>query len=69
MENTGDTIAENNAENNAEINDNNHDFCSKTNCKTKEKKCYANFCVICGVNLGYENPRQLCGKTYCPYED
>lgn len=25
-----------------------------------------NACVICGLDLGRENPRQLCRKTYCP---
>jgi len=24
-----------------------------------------NRCLICGVDLGDCNPRQLCGKTYC----
>ena len=24
-----------------------------------------NACVVCGVNLGSANPRQLCGKTEC----
>lgn len=24
-----------------------------------------NLCTICGRNLGAQNPRQLCGKTYC----
>ena len=27
-----------------------------------------NLCVICGVNMGECNPRQLCGKTRC-YEE
>ena len=27
-----------------------------------------NLCVICGVDMGDCNPRQLCGKTRC-YED
>ena len=25
-----------------------------------------NRCIICGVDMGYCNPRQLCCKTYCP---
>jgi len=37
-----------------------------------EKKFYklieSNYCVSCGVNMGYCNPRQYCCKTYCPYE-
>jgi hypothetical protein len=27
-----------------------------------------NFCVVCKLDLGPENPRQLCCKSYCPYE-
>ncbi len=27
-----------------------------------------NECVICGVDMGRRNPRQLCCKTYCPKE-
>lgn len=22
-------------------------------------------CLKCGIDMGYNNPRQLCGKTYC----
>jgi methionyl-tRNA synthetase len=25
-----------------------------------------NLCQVCGVDMGYGNPRQYCGKTYCP---
>lgn len=28
----------------------------------------SNYCVSCGVDMGYSNPRQYCRKTYCPYE-
>ena len=31
--------------------------------------CMANFCMQCGINMGDDNPRQLCGKTYCMQED
>jgi hypothetical protein len=24
-----------------------------------------NRCIECGVDMGYQNPRQLCGKTIC----
>lgn len=24
-----------------------------------------NLCVECGVDMGYMNPRQYCGKTFC----
>jgi len=27
-----------------------------------------NLCVECGIDMGDQNPRQLCGKTIC-YED
>jgi len=55
----------------------NHDFCEKNNCKIYNnnnnnndnvEKCTANFCISCRLNLGYNNPRQFCRKTYCPYE-
>jgi hypothetical protein len=60
----------------------NHDFCEKNNCKIYNnnnnnnndnvninvEKCTANFCISCDLNLGYNNPRQFCRKTYCPYE-
>ena len=26
-----------------------------------------NFCTICYADLGFNNPRQLCYKSYCPY--
>ena len=26
-----------------------------------------NLCVVCGIDIGHCNPRQLCGKTYCMY--
>lgn len=25
-------------------------------------------CTICGQDMGKQNPRQYCMKTYCPYE-
>jgi hypothetical protein len=28
-----------------------------------------NLCVNCGINMGSDNPRQLCGKTSCPNEE
>ena len=27
-----------------------------------------NKCVGCGIDMGYENPRQYCKKTFCPDE-
>lgn len=26
---------------------------------------YKNLCVACGIDMGPQNPRQFCGKTYC----
>ncbi len=26
-------------------------------------------CLECGIDMGDENPRQLCGKTRCLYND
>ena len=31
-----------------------------------EETGHVNRCVVCGVDLGDRNPRQLCRKTYCP---
>tara|TARA_B100000900_G_scaffold347778_1_gene313117 strand:- start:1283 stop:1480 length:198 start_codon:yes stop_codon:yes gene_type:complete len=28
-----------------------------------------NLCTECGIDMGDNNPRQLCGKTYCIYDD
>jgi hypothetical protein len=28
-----------------------------------------NLCVNCNIDIGPNNPRQLCGKTYCIYDD
>ena len=28
----------------------------------------SNLCVICGIDMGEDNPRQLCGKTNCDEE-
>ena len=47
----------------------NHDSCKHKLCNVKDSTyCYANFCVSCKLNLGYNNSRQYCCKTYCPYE-
>ena len=56
-----------------------HNYCTQEKCKAKNKTknktnnninnyCTANFCIVCGINMGDENPRQLCRKTYCPDE-
>jgi hypothetical protein len=26
---------------------------------------YDNYCLICGISMGPNNPRQLCRKTWC----
>lgn len=36
-------------------------FCGKGN----EEYEYKNLCIICGIDIGPQNPRQLCCKTYC----
>jgi len=33
--------------------------------KSRESEVDRNFCVKCGVDMGPQNPRQLCGKTVC----
>lgn len=30
-----------------------------------KRKVIKNLCMVCGVDIGESNPRQLCGKTYC----
>lgn len=32
---------------------------------TQTLEFFYNACVVCGINLGNSNPRQLCCKTYC----
>jgi hypothetical protein len=29
----------------------------------------SNYCISCGVDMGENNPRQYCRKTYCPNEN
>jgi hypothetical protein len=31
-----------------------------------DAKCDTWRCIVCGVDMGPQNPRQLCNKTYCP---
>ena len=53
----------------------NHNLCTIEKCEAycnsdvKNLICSANFCAVCGINMGDNNPRQLCRKTYCPRED
>jgi len=54
-----------NNNNNDTNNDTNND---NDNVNVNVEKCTGNFCISCGLNLGYNNPRQFCRKTYCPYE-
>ena len=45
----------------------------KKNLKKKEKDCYKyleiNLCIECGIDMGPNNPRQLCGKIRCLYSN
>ena len=40
----------------------NKDTLSYNNTKEEESK---NLCLICNIDMGPHNPRQLCGKTKC----
>jgi hypothetical protein len=46
-------------------NNNNNNYNNNNNNNKTNTKCSGNFCILCGINLGYNNPRQLCRKTYC----
>jgi hypothetical protein len=35
----------------------------------KEKKEPINLCLNCGIDMGDDNPRQLCQKSFCPNEE
>ncbi len=38
------------------------------NINNKKRKLddeYKNLCIECEIDIGKDNPRQLCGKTYC----
>jgi hypothetical protein len=56
---------------------NEHNFCTIDKCNSIQEKnselkktiIKGNFCLICGINMGDDNPRQLCGKFYCMQED
>lgn len=37
--------------------------------KLNPREYIRNLCVNCGIDMGVDNPRQLCYKTYCPYEE
>lgn len=26
-------------------------------------------CLVCGISMGSDNPRQLCRKIWCPFDD
>ena len=55
----------------------NHDVCKNEDEKFETNKIednlhdklyeMKNLCVECGIDMGYCNPRQYCGKTYCMY--
>ena len=60
-------IINNNNNNNNNYNNDTNNY-NNNNDNDNVEKCTANFCISCGLNLGYNNPRQFCRKTYCPYE-
>ena len=33
--------------------------------KEYENSYFKNLCIECQIDLGYMNPRQYCGKTFC----
>ncbi len=35
----------------------------------EEDKKYKNLCITCGEDMGPQNPRQLCGKSFCLNKD
>jgi hypothetical protein len=41
-----------------------HPYCS-IKCFQAQSTDYINRCIECGIDMGPNNPRQLCGKTYC----
>lgn len=44
-------------------------YCETCNKMNKKRKMpdfdFRNLCIECGVDMGYGNSRQLCGKTVC----
>tara|TARA_B110000967_G_C18820643_1_gene528501 strand:+ start:984 stop:1367 length:384 start_codon:yes stop_codon:yes gene_type:complete len=48
------------------INDSNEQIVPDTDTDTEPD--IINRCIICSIDLGVDNPRQYCGKTYCPHE-
>lgn len=42
-----------------------HSFMAIKSIAFKRSKRSMNLCMVCGVDLGDENPRQLCGKNRC----
>lgn len=36
--------------------------------ENKEDDILVNRCLECGIDMGPQNPRQLCGKTRCLHE-
>ena len=33
--------------------------------KKRKYEYYTNRCINCNIDMGYHNPRQLCGKIFC----
>lgn len=40
----------------------------KRNTKKRKVETSENLCIVCGIDMGESNNRQLCGKTYCMYQ-
>ena len=36
---------------------------------SQNKEGLINRCTTCGIDMGRMNPRQLCGKTFCHFEE
>ena len=54
-----------------EVHEEVHEEASEEEVSEEEVSVYIfkNLCVICGSDMGPNNPRQLCGKTMCMFED
>lgn len=39
----------------------------KTEAAIKTEAVDSWYCTCCGIDMGINNPRQYCCKTYCPY--
>jgi hypothetical protein len=44
-----------------------HSFMAIKSRAFKRSRRSMNLCIVCGIDIGDQNPRQLCGKTRCIY--